>query len=295
MTVGAVSWKVRSIQDAEEFFAHFEGLVRDAKQRGCELVLFPELISLELLAVDESVAESDVPRFLATHSAEWEDLAIHLADELDLLIVAGSTLVEEEAGFSNTSFIAYPSRDEFAGKDSTLVAGDYQTKVQLTSYERSVWNLVGGDGLQRLLDPRIGVTICYDAEFPEAVRALTGSGAEVLCVPSYTEKAHGFERVRTCCKARAIENQIFVLHAALVGGLGREPVVAATGTSAVIAPSFDPFPSPAILDETRPGEEGIAVAKLDFEALRECRERGAVRPWQDSRTAEWRLLDSPWQ
>jgi len=295
MTVGAVSWKVRRIQDAEEFFAHFEQLARDAKGRGCELLVFPELIALELLALEETVAERDVPQNLAPHSEAWEDLAIHLADELDMLIVAGSWLVEEESGFSNTAFVAYPSRKEFQGADGTLVAGDYQTKVQGTAYEKEVWSLVPGKGLQRLLDGRIGVTICYDAEFPEAARALAGSGAEVICVPSYTEKPHGFERVRNCCLARATENQVFVLHSALVGGLGREPVVSAAGTSAIIAPSFEPFPCPAILDETRPGEEGIAVATLDFDALREGRERGAVRPWQDSREATWQLLESPWR
>lgn len=286
---------MRTIQDAEEFFAHFEQLARDAKGRGCELVVFPELIALELLALDETVAERDVLQFLASHSETWEDLAIQLADELDMMIVAGTWLIEEETGFSNTAFIAYPSRAEFQGADGTLVAGDYQTKVQLTAYEREVWSLVGGKGLQRLLDGRVGVTICYDAEFPESARALAESGAQLICVPSYTEKPHGYQRVRNCCLARATENQVFVLHSALVGGLGREPVVSATGTSAIIAPSFEPFPCPAILDETRPGEEGIAVTTLDFEALRECRESGPVRPWQDSRTASWQLLESPWR
>ncbi len=265
MTVGAASWKVRRIQDAEEFFAHFEQLARDAKGRGCELLVFPELIALELLALEETVAERDVPQNLAPHSEAWEDLAIHLADELDMLIVAGSWLVEEESGFSNTAFVAYPSRKEFQGADGTLVAGDYQTKVQGTAYEKEVWSLVPGKGLQRLLDGRIGVTICYDAEFPEAARALAGSGAEVICVPSYTEKPHGFERVRNCCLARATENQVFVLHSALVGGLGREPVVSAAGTSAIIAPSFEPFPCPAILALARLprgdlAAPGIAVA-----------------------------------
>jgi predicted amidohydrolase len=161
-----------------------------------------------------------------------------------------------------------------------------QEKVKLTTYEREVWKIAPGRGLSTLPDQQTSVLICYDSEFPEAGRALAERGVLLFCVPAFTETMHGFHRVRHSCHARAIENQVFVVHSSLVGSLGREPVPNAVGSSAILAPSFEPFPANGVLAETTMNEEEIAVAKLDFNALRKAREEGDVRNWHD-RDAEW--------
>lgn len=64
---------------------------------------------------------------------------------------------------------------------------------------------------------QLGLSICYDLRFPELYRRLTLSGAQVLCVPSnfnrFTGVAHWFPLLR----ARAIENQAFVVAPAQIG------------------------------------------------------------------------------
>src|SRR3569832_94081 len=127
-----------------------------------------------------------------------------------------------------------------------------------------MWQRVPGQNLIRMHDSRLGVTICYDSEFPESGRALAEEGVLVQCVPAFTETQRGFQRVRWSCRARAIENQNFVVHASLVGSLGREPAPSTYGSSAILTPSIEPFPIEAVLAETELGEEGVIVADLDL-------------------------------
>jgi predicted amidohydrolase len=162
-----------------------------------------------------------------------------------------------------------------------------QQKVKLTRYEREMWKLAQGNGLDIADELPMGVTICYDCEFPESGRILAERGVLLQCVPAFTETMHGFHRVRHSCHARAIENQNFVVHSSLVGSLGREPAPAAMGSSAIIAPSIEPFPADGILAETQMNEEGIAIAVLDFNQLARSRESGDVRNWQERDARPW--------
>ncbi len=74
----------------------------------------------------------------------------------------------------------------------------------MTPFERD-WGISGGAPL-RVFDTALGkiaVLICYDSEFPLLARALAEAGAEVILVPSCTERVSGFHRVRTGSMARA--------------------------------------------------------------------------------------------
>ena len=72
---------------------------------------------------------------------------------------------------------------------------------------------------------RIGVAICYDSEFPLLVRAMAEAGAEVVLVPSCTERISGYHRVRTGARARALENQIATVVSPTVGDALWSPAV----------------------------------------------------------------------
>jgi predicted amidohydrolase len=162
-------------------------------------------------------------------------------------------------------------------------------KNNLTNYEQEIWGLARGSGLVMLPDTKLGVTICYDCEFPESGRALAENGVLLQCVPAYTETEHGFHRVRHCSHARAIENQIFVAHSSLIGDIGREPVPSTYGSSAILSPTIEPFPANGVLAETQPNVEGIAIANLDFDQLLEARQLGDVRNWHDRLNSDWRF------
>jgi 5-aminopentanamidase len=111
---------------------------------------------------------------------------------------------------------------------------------------------------------RIGLLICYDVEFPEAVRLPALAGADLVAVP--TALMDPFEVVaRTVVPARAIENQLFVAYA---NRCGREGELRYCGRSCVVGPDG------ADLVRAGRGEE-IVSADLDLDRLRAARRLNA--------------------
>jgi predicted amidohydrolase len=97
---------------------------------------------------------------------------------------------------------------------------------------------------------RIGVLICYDAEFPLLGRALIEAGVEILLVPSCTEALSGYWRVRIGAMARALEGQCVVVHSPTVGPAPWSPAVDMnTGAAAIYGPPDLGFPETGVLAE----------------------------------------------
>lgn len=276
MRVAVVAWKLRDIRSDSEFFGHFYDLVNEAHQKGAEVVVMPAMIVLELLNIEPELAEHKAAKYLAQYAGALEDWLDRISRSSGMSLVGGTYFKEIHDGISNVVAIADPERGLTFG-----------VKNNLAAYERQMWGLNPGKGLAKPHDARVGVTICYDSEFPESGRSLAEEGVLIQCVPAFTETQAGFQRVRWSCKARAIENQNFVIHASLVGSLGRQPVPSSYGTSAILTPSIEPFPIEAVLAETDLGEEGVVVADLDLSALEEVRETGMVRNWNDRHRGDW--------
>jgi len=115
---------------------------------------------------------------------------------------------------------------------------------------------------------RLGLSICYDLRFPELYRRLLDGGAEVLTVPSAFTKVTGEAHWEVLLRARAIENQCYVL-AANHGGVHnakRETY----GHSMIV----DPWGR--IVAQVDKGE-GFACAQIDLEALHELRAKMPVQ------------------
>jgi predicted amidohydrolase len=111
---------------------------------------------------------------------------------------------------------------------------------------------------------RLGLSICYDVRFPELYRALVASGAEVLAVPSAFTLATTRDHWEVLLRARAIENQCFVVAANQIGAA--PPGNRSGGRSLIV----DPW---GLVLATAPDTETVIVADLDPAALREIRTR----------------------
>ena len=277
----AAAWKIRPLRSDARFFGHMHDLVSEAHDEGAQLLVLPELFSLELLGLEPSLDEAKAPRYLAQYAQALEDWFVRIAQISGLVIVGGSHFREKDGEIVNACPIALPNGDLL-----------FQEKNNLTEYERKNWNLARGEGIQALPDP-LGTLVCYDSEFPEAARKQCENGTKILAIPSWTESQRGFQRVRWGALSRAVENQIFVIHSTLVGDLGGEPVPSTYGSSAIIAPSVEPFPVEAILRETPLGEEGVVVADLDLDALDRARANAEVRNWRDRSASAWELKPAP--
>ena len=115
-----------------------------------------------------------------------------------------------------------------------------------------------------VLGRRIGMSVCYDLRFPELYRRLAAGGAEILVVPAAFTETTGRDHWEPLLRARAIENQAFVIAAGQYGT--HDDGTVSYGRSMII----DPW---GLVLAQAPDGEGIAVADLDFARLAEIRER----------------------
>ncbi|HEY3819676.1 MAG TPA: carbon-nitrogen hydrolase family protein [Polyangiaceae bacterium] len=107
-----------------------------------------------------------------------------------------------------------------------------------------------------VLGVRVGLSICYDLRFPELYRRLVDQGARVVTVPAAFTLTTGKDHWHALLRARAIENQVYVL---APGQHGRHPRNRQTyGKSVVVDPWGE------VVAQCSEGE-GFAVARLDFE------------------------------
>jgi predicted amidohydrolase len=125
-----------------------------------------------------------------------------------------------------------------------------------TSYRESAATSAGAEPLTtELLGVRLGLTVCYDLRFPELFRRLVDQGARVITVPAAFTLATGKDHWHVLLRARAIENQVYVLAPAQNGkhSRGRQTY----GKSMIVDPWGD------VLAQCSEGE-GFATARLDF-------------------------------
>jgi predicted amidohydrolase len=279
MKVASINFALNIIGSEDQFFDHVSNLVTEASHKGATLVVLPEYTVAELYSVVGFYEEVDAARVLTKYADKYVSVIESLAKKLSITLVGGSFFKLEDNKVFNICPIAYPW-------DPTV----FQYKNCLVTYERSVQSVSAGSFLTAPDSSGIGTLICYDCEFPVATSLLCNNGMKVLCVPSSTETIHGFRRVRHSCIARAIENQIFVIHAALVGSIDKEPHPVSYGSSAIIAPCAPQFANGPILSESLLNQESIAIADLDFNALEDLRENGEVTNYKDTRSKQWRVI-----
>lgn len=147
----------------------------------------------------------------------------------------------------------------------------------MTRFERGAWGVVGGGPL-RVFDTkigRLGILICYDAEFPLLGRAL--AECDVVLVPSCTETLAGYWRVRIGAMARALENQCVTVMSSVVGEASwSEAVDVSTGAGGVFGPPDHGFPPAGVLGVGDLNRAGWTYAEVDLEAIAKVRMDGGV-------------------
>ena len=281
LRVAALQYFIRPVASFEEFAAQARALVNTALDYKCKLVVFPEYFTVQLLTLGDTERPiADQVRRLAGQAPRFLELMRGLARKAGVYIVAGSVPVGDEAtgAVYNDSY--------FLGPDGQV---GNQGKIHLTRWEREEWMISPRPNL-KVFDTELGkvaITICYDVEFPELARVAARAGALLLIVPSCTDERQGFLRVRYCSQARAIENQLYVVHAATVGSLPMVPAVSLNyGQASILTPCDFPFARDGILAEGVPNQESMVIGDLNLATLVEARESGTVLPLRDSQHSQ---------
>jgi predicted amidohydrolase/ribosomal protein S18 acetylase RimI-like enzyme len=282
--VACVQYQMRKVEAFADFAAQVAYFVDVAADYRSDFVLLPELFSVQLLSRLDAILPQEGMKKLAAYTPRFKKLMSDLARKYGLTIIAGSHPVFVGDKLLNIAHVCLP--------DGNIVE---QPKLHITPNERKWWGISGGRSLNVVDTPkgRIGVLICYDVEFPEAVRYLADAGAEILFVPFCTDNRQGYLRVRYCAQARAIENQIYV---ALAGNVGNLPDVTNMdvqyGQAAVFTPSDFAFARDGIAAEADSNEESVLVCDLDLDSLHASRSSGTVTPRLDRRADLFQFIST---
>jgi deaminated glutathione amidase len=244
--------------DREQNLVRAGDLVSRAASQGAELVVVPEHFSF--FGNAGALRNSAEPRNGTV--LHW---AATIARENEIWLVAGSSVELAGGRRYNTTCLVSPNGDLVATYRKIHL---FDVDVTGAVSRESDAVAAGSRPVMARITPSdarpvpIGLTICYDLRFPELYRVLTLAGALVMVVPSAFAAVTGRLHWEILVRARAIENQVFVIAAGQVGTLGGG--FEAYGHSMIV----DPWGT--ILAEIDDGP-GFIFADLDLTAQQDAR------------------------
>lgn len=247
LSVAAV--QLTSTRDVESNLARALDWVRQAARAGADLVALPENFGFlggdfEVLRFAQRV--DDGPFTVPLRA---------LAQELGIFIIAGSIpeIGPDPEHVYNTSVLIGPG-----GETCAMYRKIHLFDVALGEEARFVESQAVSRGAALALAPahgwQVGLSVCYDVRFPELYRGLVDLGAQILSIPAAFTLHTGKDHWEPLLRARAIENQCYVVAAAQFGR--HNPQRVTWGKSMII----DPWGTPLA---TAPEREGFALAVCD--------------------------------
>ncbi|MFO0577699.1 MAG: carbon-nitrogen hydrolase family protein [Polyangia bacterium] len=262
-SVVAAVVQLTSTADVARNLAKVEELCVRARARGAQLVALPE--NFALLSSNEQDKFQHAVRF------DGEPAGIllamrELARRLGLFLVLGG--LPEQAGDAGHVYNACA----LLGPDGQVIA--VYRKIHLFDVDfpgaattlRESSTVAAGDPGQAVVAPTpwggLGLSVCYDVRFPELYRRLAAAGATLLTVPAAFTLHTGKDHWHVLLRARAIENQCFLLAPAQQG---RHSATRITYGHSLIV---DPWGT--VLADC-PDGEGVAIAELELDTLERVR------------------------
>lgn len=223
------------------------GLVGRAKKEGAGLAVLPEISDIGYNFEEIKRHASKIPN-VATNAIS------KIARENGISIVAG-TAEKKDGGIYNVAILF--------NRSGALVAIYRKTHlcpippINETSFFKRGDEFVTADSDGY----KLGMTICYDCRFPEIFRQLAIGGAQIVACPTAFPYSR-IEELEICLKARAIENQYFIVSANHVGTNGQ---VKLGGRSMII------HPDGKILAQGALAEEEVVTAQIDLDDVAKTR------------------------
>lgn len=276
LKIAAAQYPFDRHESFEALEAKLRNWVAEGAGMGADLLVFPEYAAIEIAGCFGDEVSADLQKTLecvADLNERWVQLHVGLAQSYDVHILAGSgPLRKGDGAFVNAAHLVVPNGSV-----------GVQEKIVMTPFEVE-WGVQGGKKL-RVFDTllgRIGVLICYDCEFPLLARAMVEAGAEVLLVPSCTERESGFNRVRIGAQARALEGGVVTVQSATVGEALWSPAVDYNvGAAGLYVPPEEGLSENGVLAAGQLNEPGWIVGQVELEALRNLRAGGEMRNFSD--------------
>ncbi len=272
--VAAIQYMLRPISGWDEFERQVHYVLSAAGDYKPNFVVLPEIFTTQLMSFLPERDVRSAVRALDQFTERYKALMRKHAMQYGFYLIGGTHPTIRGSELLNTAYLFSPHGEIYT-----------QDKTHRTRWERERWETAAGQNLN-LFETEFGdiaILVCYDMEFPELARKVCEAGADLLFCPSSTDDRQGFWRVRYCCHARAIENQVYVVMTSTVGNLPVEGLGLHYGQACIMTPSDFPFARDGIAAEGIVNTEQIVIADLELELLFANRLNGTTIPLYDKR------------
>ncbi|AUN97247.1 hypothetical protein DOM21_15420 [Bacteriovorax stolpii] len=273
LKIATAQYSMNKHSSLNAFKSNAEDWVKEAATHGARLVIFPEYGSIELVSLMAPEIQKNLAQQLKEIQKYKDDFLncyLDLAKKYKVYIIAPSFPLELEGKYINRAFFINP--EGLYG---------YQDKQVMTRFEDEEWKVSSPD--QRKLNVfdvdgvKVGISICFDVEFPDFSRELALSGITLLIAPSCTETPAGMNRVHVGARARALENQIYVAVSQTVGDVDySEAIDRNTGMAAVYSTCDKGFPDDGIIVQGEVNYPKWVYADINPDLITNVRTNGSV-------------------
>jgi predicted amidohydrolase len=254
--LAAAQYPIDILQDWDAYQSKLSRWVAEAAAEAAQILVFPEYGAMEIASMlerrrvkdrrsrdrhtlgplpahrDERRVRPDLHReidFVQSLLPQFRALHAELAQRQGVYLLAGSLPVRGADGrLRNTAYFFAP--------DGTM---GWQEKIIPTRWEHDLLGVMGGREI-RYFETKfgpIGIAICYDVEFPMIARSQAEARAAIILAPCCTNSLRGYHRVRVGARARALENQAYVVLSPTIGAAPWSSTVDFnTGSAGIFAP-----------------------------------------------------------
>ena len=262
--------------DVERNLAAAAELIAEAAAQGADLVLLPEVFAalegepMRAHGEQQGAPGSPIQEFLSSE-----------AHRHGIVLIGGTAPLSSRPGKSESdagyliedgrvraSSLVYDAAGELLARYDKIHLFDVMIEDRQAQYSESLSYEAGSEVVCVDTEAgRLGLSVCYDLRFPELYRRLFRLGAEILTVPAAFTAVTGEAHWESLLRARAIENQCYLVAAAQGGSHG--PTRETWGHSMIVSPWGE------ILAELDKGP-GVAIAEMDLLTLRDIRRKMPV-------------------
>ncbi len=257
MKIGVI--QLQSVLDPAHNLNTIRGFLKTAKAEGAKAVFLPEVFY--------SMSDGTKPTpYLIDGQNEHYQAIQNLAVESGLYILGGSAATNMNGKIMNRSYNFAPDGKEIATYDKiNLFACDLSKHPSATVIDEGrVYTAGNAPKAIEVGEFKIGLSICFDLRFPELFRAYSYTGANVLSISSAFTVPTGKAHWHTLVRARAIENQCYVIASAQWGKHNEK--LSTFGHSLIVDPWGE------VLVDAQEGEK-IIFAELSMDKIKSVRER----------------------
>ena len=262
LRLGLLQYGVGQPASVADFARALEGRLEQGRAQA-ELLVLPEYACVELgAALAGGNAADEASELAAMVAAGPEILAAmrEAARRLGVWLLPGTLPLRRDDG-------RIVNRAPLIAPDGRMAV---QEKRAMTRFEAERWGITQGTDPNVFDTPwgRIGISVCYDVEFPENVRRLALAGADLIVVPTALPKGSSGTFIAShMIQVRAFENQVFV---AYINHCGADDRFAYAGLSRIAAPDGKLLAeAPAegetlLFAEVRPGDYATSRAENTY-------------------------------